>query len=366
MVNTFRIKFLFIIVFLSSIGIVSFVEAQAAEVCTLPPLPPGSGEEEECNCGTECIDFECQGDTGVYRYLCWSRDIGRGPGTGDEGPDREGCISTERVFRLNPDRQCTCGNGEFDPDNEDEQCDLSGGGNVVEQCEESLEQDIPPEAEPLLVCQNCNCVFQPNGIAFMCCEDDEGFPAICNLDGGFINSCDWQRNGCECDLNADMDIMDRTCPGCIEGGGGPMCGITGTQEVCDADNNMCQSLFCNSRGPDTDGFTCYKPNDESGPLWGQDLPQVETACSDGFDNDCDGCFDRGDSDCPDYDPDLCVMGGECEFTDAYWEDENGVEIPNRGVVEENTVVNLVVEGPKHNSLPDYIDHLHTFHQYHLE
>ena len=61
--------------------------------------------------------------------------------------------------------------------------------------------------------------------------------------------------------------------------------------VCDS-TQACTSQFCAG-----DLYICYRSNLGSW-VWGNSAESVETACNDGYDNDCDGKIDSADPDCP--------------------------------------------------------------------
>ena len=84
------------------------------------------------------------------------------------------------------------------------------------------------------------------------------------------------------------------------------CVIVGTMELgswsCDSENE-CSSQNCG----ETDRYCYY----DSGYVWGDSYPEVETDCSDGYDNDCDELIDNQDEDC--YE---CFANEECDDSNS--------------------------------------------------
>ena len=69
------------------------------------------------------------------------------------------------------------------------------------------------------------------------------------------------------------------------------CTYTSTKYICSA------SEECNIRSCGGKNYICYRSNAGSW-VWGTSAESKETACNDGYDNDCDGKKDCYDSDCP--------------------------------------------------------------------
>jgi hypothetical protein len=88
----------------------------------------------------------------------------------------------------------------------------------------------------------------------------------------------------------------------------------------------CGSQFCDTTGSGNEQYRCYKNQATNNAEWIKQtsLPATETACSDGYDNDCDGFKDGLDL------PDCLVCYDQADF-------DNGVT----GIIEHSPIPNYV-------------------------
>ncbi|HJX05891.1 MAG TPA: hypothetical protein VJ461_04210 [Candidatus Nanoarchaeia archaeon] len=148
-----------------------------------------------------------------------------------------------------------------------------------------------------------------------CDANDAGCPNTCTGDIRNFRSCD-TTGTCRCQTVAtqDCNIFNCTTGLACQGVGSSVIRQVGDDYTCSGSGNCVVSLpplvascggpwTCNAAGaclpPQSCGgsnYVCYRTNSGSWN-WGLNAEAVETNCSDGFDNDCDGSSDCTDSDC---------------------------------------------------------------------
>lgn len=125
--------------------------------------------------------------------------------------------------------------------------------------------------------------------------------------GWTVTNCDTlDTSSCFCTI--DSQNLNTVCDdyGCQEQGGTADCTDTGTDWTAETLTCGASSTFCTSNLCASEDYYCYRTN-EGFFVWKKsaDFVNGETACNDGYDNDCDGESDydsldglHGESDCP--------------------------------------------------------------------
>jgi len=221
----------------SPFGLTCDASAKTCSVC-----PGGQAVEATCNDG---VDNDCNGKIDCADPSCQPSTSGPGRTCGPFG------------------RTCTSDGGGA--------CGCSGNGGAAEATETSCGDGFDNDCNGKIDCADTSCggrSCDSNGSVGKTCSS-----GLCTCPGGAAEIC---NDGVDNNCNGLVDCQDPTCQ--------PAGSTPGA--ACDSAGNRCSAQTTSTPS------TCIVCSGNGKP------PEpVETSCSDGVDNDCDGRIDCADANC---------------------------------------------------------------------